>query len=392
MSTPLPSKGTGGHRPHVCILYDCLFPATVGGAERWYRSLAEAYAAAGWTVTYVTLRQWDRGKVPVIPGVEVVTAGPRLALYQGGKRRILPPLVFGIGVFAHLLRRGSRYDLVHTCSFPYFSVLAAAAVRPLVRYRMIVDWFEVWTKEYWQGYLGRLGQVGWQVQALCARVPQISFSFSTLQAKRIEQLAGRPVTVLQGVNAEKVPERDLPAATPPRIVCAGRMIPEKNVPLLVDALALVMADDPSLRATLIGRGPELERVTAIVAAHGLQDRISLPGFVTDEALDAALSSATVIVQPSLREGFGLVVIEASARGVPVVVIDAPDNASRELVENGSNGIVASSSDSREVAAAISAAVAGGRALRESTRRWYAANAERFSFERSFAKILEQVAS
>ena len=48
----------------VCVVYDCLFPHTVGGAERWYRNLAERLAADGHEVTYLTLRQWKRGRRP----------------------------------------------------------------------------------------------------------------------------------------------------------------------------------------------------------------------------------------------------------------------------------------------------------------------------------------
>src|SRR5687767_14105643 len=111
---------------HICLVYDCLYPFTVGGAERWYVNLARRLAAEGHTVTYLTLRQWDRDSAPSIAGVEVIAVGPRLALYRGGRRRILPPLVFGIGLLWHLLRGRRHYDVLHTGSFPYFSVLAAA--------------------------------------------------------------------------------------------------------------------------------------------------------------------------------------------------------------------------------------------------------------------------
>src|SRR6202035_5701654 len=90
----------------VCLVYDCLYPFTVGGAERWYRNLAERLAADGHKVTYLTLRQWDRGATPELDGVRVVAVGPRMALYTDDRRRILPPLVFGLGVLWHLLRHG----------------------------------------------------------------------------------------------------------------------------------------------------------------------------------------------------------------------------------------------------------------------------------------------
>src|SRR6202035_578610 len=123
----------------ICIVYDCLFPYTVGGAERWYRSLAERLAGAGHQVTYLTLRQWEAGEARAIPGVNVIAVGPRMQLYAHGRRRIAPPLVFGAGVLWHLLRHGRRYDVIHTCAFPYFSLLAAALLRPLWRFELVVD-------------------------------------------------------------------------------------------------------------------------------------------------------------------------------------------------------------------------------------------------------------
>src|SRR5487761_1347088 len=188
----------------VCLVYDCLYPYTMGGAERWYRNLAERLAAEGHEVTYLTLRQWERGaQLDLDPRVRVVVAGPRMELYTGGRRRILPPLVFGAGVLWHLLRHGRRYDAVHTRAFPYFSLLAAALARPLGGCRLVSDWFEVWSRDYWVGYLGGLaGHVGALVQRLCARVPQQAFCFSELHAKRLreEGLRGQ-VTVLRGLYA-----------------------------------------------------------------------------------------------------------------------------------------------------------------------------------------------
>src|SRR4051794_34649708 len=157
----------------ICVVYDCLFPYTVGGAERWYRNLGERLAAEGHEVTYLTLRQWDRDTDAHYGGVRVRTAGPRMSLYRGGRRRILPPLVFGLGVFMHLLVHGRRYDVVHTASFPYFSLLSAGLLRRWRRFDLVVDWVEIWSRAYWREYLGGVGgRVGEAVQALCIRVPQ----------------------------------------------------------------------------------------------------------------------------------------------------------------------------------------------------------------------------
>ena len=374
----------------VCIVYDCLYPFTIGGAERWYRNVAEALAAQGHDVTVLTLRQWERGDEPNVPGVTVIAVGPRFALYtSSGRRRLIPPIVFGLGVLRHLLRRGRRYDVVHTASFPYFSLLAAAVARRFGRYRIVVDWHEVWTREYWREYLGPLGgALGWRVQRACLRVPQRAFCFSHLHERRLREhgVAG-PLRRLDGQydGALTAPE---PKPARPVVVYAGRHIPEKRVQSLVPALALARERIPELRGEIYGDGPERVKVVHAITKLGLDDAVAAPGFVSGEVLEDALSTAMCLVLPSRREGYGRVVIEASARGIPVVVVAGPDNAATELVEEGVNGTIAASVQAADLAGALIAIHEAGAALRSSTSGWFLQNAERLWVGRSIAKVAE----
>ncbi len=367
----------------ILIVYDCLFPHTIGGAERWYRNLAERLAGEGHDVTYLTLRQWDRGAAPSVAGVCVRVAGPRMALYSGGRRRILPPLVFGAGVLWHLLLRGRRYDVVHTASFPYFSLLAAGVLRRARGYRLVVDWHELWSREYWRAYLGPVGgRLGWLVQLRGVRLRQRAFCFARLTARRLHEDGVRgEVTVLSGEYAGALELRP-PRPVVRQVVFAGRHIPEKRVPAIVPAIAAARAALPDLRATILGDGPERPEVLARIAALGLGDVVSAPGFVSGEEVEEALATALCMVLPSSREGYGMVVIEAAAAGTPSVVVAAPDNAAVELVEEGVNGFVAADASPAALAAAIVRVDEGGAALRASTRDWFAANAARLSIDGS----------
>jgi glycosyltransferase involved in cell wall biosynthesis len=377
----------------ICLVYDCLFPYTVGGAERWYRNLGERLAREGHEVTYLTLRQWKRGEKGEVPGVEVVAVGPRMRLYaEGGRRRILPPLVFGLGVLWHLLRRGASYDVVHTASFPYFSLLAAAAVRPVRRYRLIVDWHEVWTRDYWVEYLGALaGRLGHAVQTLCLRMPQRAFCFSKLHGRRLrEKGVNGEVTVLAGEYAGVLEPRE-PVPAEPVVVFAGRHIPEKRVPALVPALALARERIPELRGEVYGDGPERGKVLRLRSELGLDGALEVHGFVDAARVEAALSRALCMVLPSRREGYGMVVVEAAALGTPSVVVADPDNAATDLVSDGENGYVAPSASPDDLAAAIERVHGEGHGLRERTAAWFGANAERLSLEGSLRRVLNSYA-
>lgn len=371
----------------VALVYDCLFPWTVGGAERWYRSLAERLAADRHEVTYLTLRQWEAADPPRIPGVRVVAVGPRLGLYTpDGRRRVGPPLAFGAGVLAHLATHPRRYDVVHTASFPYFSLLAAGIARPLGRYVLVVDWHEVWSETYWREYLGRAG--GWAglaVQNACIRIPQRAFCFSRLHRDRLlaSGLRGAPIRL----EGEYAGDAVAPRPAEPLVVFAGRHIPEKRAPALVPAVAAARRALPSLRGLVLGDGPERPAALAAISRMGLEGVVDAPGFVGADEVGEAISRALCMVLPSRREGYGLVVVEAMARGTPSIVVAGEDNAAVELVEDGVNGVIAPTASPEDLAQAILRVHRGGQAIRTSTRAFYDANARRLSLEESLSAVV-----
>jgi glycosyltransferase involved in cell wall biosynthesis len=334
------------------------------------------------------MRHWPQSETVDVPGVEVMAVAPGGAFYTGsGRRRITPALRFGRGVLRHLMSEGARYDVVHTASFPYFSLLAAALARRRHRFCIVVDWFEVWSREYWREYLGPLaGRVGFKVQRRCIRIQHQALCYSQLFARRlVEQGLRGEVTVLGGIYAGPAGTRPEPAE--PVVVFAGRHIPEKQVSALVPAIARARARVADLRGELFGDGPVRPELLRLIADSGLEGAVDAPGFVSEDRLRGSLRRALCLALPSRREGYGLVVIEAAALGVPSVVVRAPDNAATELVEEGENGAVADSVEPEELAAAFLRVYDSGHALRESTADWYERNAERLSLDHSLEQVL-----
>ena len=277
----------------VCVIYDCLYPHTVGGAQRWYRALAERLAERGHDVTYLTLRQWPLGESAGVPGVDVIAVGPAMELYSEGRRRTLPPLVFGLGVFWHLLRHGRRYDVVHTGSMPYFPLLAALVLRrrgTIQALRRLDRGLDPPV----------LAEVRWPHPRRGRVAPPEIRRAQTTQGVRLRTAPRRAAPRARTHGRGDRARRALPggaatagAASEPLVVFAGRHIPEKGVLSLVPALAKARERIPELRAELYGDGPDRKEVLSLLERHGLNGSVSAPGFVDAARVEKAIGRRSV---------------------------------------------------------------------------------------------------
>ena len=368
----------------LALVYDCLYPFTVGGAERWLRRLALELAAEH-EVTYVTRRQWAEAEDP-LPGVRCVAVSPGGKLHrEDGSRRLSPPLRFGLGVFGHFASRRGEYDAVHCLSYPYASLLGVRAALLGTGTRIVCEWLECLSDEYWRSYGPLEGRVGRALERLCVRLTPEAVVFSRLSADRLRARGLRCEPTLLGGLAEQPAAAAEPPGGAPVVVFAGRHVEDKGVLALPPALALARESKPELTAVFAGDGPQRTELEALVHELGLGASVETPGFVAADELERLYGRAMCVVAPSRRDGFGMVVAEASARGVPVVTCGEPDNAAAERVVEGENGALARSRAPHELSAAILRVLDGGHELRRRTAAWYAANAESLALEGSLER-------
>lgn len=357
----------------IAIAYDCLFPWSKGGGERLYRRFAEEFAAAGHEVTYLTRLQWD-DEPPVIDGVRVVVVSDDRELYDANGARTLGPAInYGRGLFNHLRKHRGSYDAVFVSALPATNVLAVRAA--LVRSKVVVgvDWLEVWRPDQWREYSGPvMGRVANVIQHVTARLSPISTCHSQLTARRLRDsgVASEPLVSPGLIDFDETVEPVLDVQPSPQVIYVGRHIPDKRVESLPAAIAHARRHIPDLTATIFGEGPSRPAVLAEIERLGLGDVVSTPGFVSQEELDNRMRTAACLVNPSAREGYGLVVVESCAAGTPVVLVDGDDNAAVELIEDGVNGKLAKSVVPEELGAAIVEVVSAGEPLRKTTHAWF----------------------
>jgi glycosyltransferase involved in cell wall biosynthesis len=142
-------------------------------------------------------------------------------------------------------------------------------------------------------------------------------------------------------------------ARAPRIVAAGRLHPKKGFDVLVAALAILRDQGQAFDCEIAGEGDERAKLEALIAQHGLGDRVRLAGWRAD--VSAFLATGDLFAFPSYQEGFPLVLLEAMAVGLPVTAsaIDGPV----EMIDDGVDGVLVPPGDAAALAVALAARIA-----------------------------------
>jgi len=123
----------------------------------------------------------------------------------------------------------------------------------------------------------------------------------------------------------------------PMALCFGRLKRYKSVDHFLRALPAVLEAFPGLRAVVAGEGDDTSRLRDLARTLGIQDAVEFTGYVTEERKVELLRAAWFTVTTSLKEGWGLTVIEANACGTPALAADVP--GLRDAVREGETGLL-----------------------------------------------------
>jgi glycosyltransferase involved in cell wall biosynthesis len=149
------------------------------------------------------------------------------------------------------------------------------------------------------------------------------------------------------------------------VIFAGRLLSHKNVDVLIKAINILKSKSPDIKCFIVGEGPEKEKLQKLAEDFNLSENINFFDFFSDHKdLYSLMKSSKVFVLPSTREGFGIVLVEANACGIPVVTINHKDNAAKDLVINDKRKGLVCELDEYQVAKSISQVLAKGKAFDE----------------------------
>ncbi len=364
-----------GRRVVVCNWRDGRHPEA-GGAELYCERVARELHEAGVEVTYLTARPRGAARRERAAYGTVVRGGGRFTVY---------PFVL-LWLFLHRTRIDAVIDSQN--GIPFFTPLALRRRTPIVLliHHVHQDQFAVW-------FPGPVAALGRWLESRGSRLVYRSRAIAAVSPSSRAEIRAR--LALRGPVHLAPCGQQPPGATPaghegepeagPRVVCVGRLVPQKRVDRLVRAVPALRREFSGLQLHLVGDGEARHDLEKLAADLGIADSVVFHGRVPHEERDRLVASARITATASMGEGWGLSVMEAAALGVPAVAYAVP--GLRDTVLPGATGwLVGPDEDLDEALAAALRAVAEPEQAREWARRclrW----ASRFGWDATAGHLL-----
>jgi glycosyltransferase involved in cell wall biosynthesis len=340
-----------------------------GGSEVYVEEMAVRWARNGHRVTFVCASHAHAPNREDRDGIRFIRVGTKLTVYSRARsllrRAALGPVDVvidtqnGIPFFANFVTDEPTVVLVHHVHREQWPV-----VYDPIRARL-----------------------GWFVESVAAPRafrgrPYVTVSEASRQELIAQGVASESITVVHN-GTEPLPSRLVAQELHPRILVLGRLVPHKRVEHVLTAASRLRHEHPGLTVAVVGDGWWAKELREAAIAHGVHDIVEFTGHVTQEEKERQIDRAWVLALPSLKEGWGLVVMEAASRGVPAVAYADAGGVTESIVD-GRTGILVSGSEGDFVDAIGSLLTDGqrraamGQAARERTTEFsWDASAKRF---------------
>jgi len=323
----------------LAFAYDSAYPWFNGGIEKRRFLIMQALANAGHEVhCFTMLREGMPGKEFSYKGIRYHCCGvaiPNSKMYVHGRRNIRWPLKYAL-ILPFKLIKYDNFDLIDADAFPFLHLFTISLIAKLKHIKFIVTWHEVWSLEYWQRYLGRLGGVvGYFVEYLASKLTKDFISNSNETAERLYEEFGKKSVVFPAAvssyefDARNVKKKD-------QFISIGRLVPEKRMDMVLRAIA-----ESNASAKIIGIGPEEKNLKALAKDLGIEKRIKFIRRLSPKKLFTSIKESRGLLMFSAREGLSLITLEAMMLGVPVFIVGStslPSDVKRLCITLNENSL------------------------------------------------------
>jgi len=368
----------------IALVYDMIYPYSIGGAEVRNYSLAKRLTEQGHEVHLYGIKLWKGPDTIKKDGIFIHGICRYTQKYNfKGNRSIFEPIKFSFYIFKSLIKE--NFDIIDCSAFPYFPAFSCKLYSVLRNTPLVITWHEVW-RDYWYEYLGWKGTFGVIIEKIVSKLTKNIVSVSNKTKNNLINLGVNKKYISLVHNWVNINE--IKAITKfkvkSEIIYAGRLMKHKNIDILIKSVYLAKKEFPDIKAVIIGNGPEKTKLKALTRKLNLEKNINFMDFMLKERVYRFMKSSKLFVLPSVLEGFGIIVIEANACGIPVITVKHKRNASADLIKNYNNGFVCNLSES-SIAEKILILLKNSK-LRENMSKKSIRNAENYDIKKAVIKL------
>lgn len=318
----------------ICMVLEFFIPHYNGGGEHRCYELAKRLVCLGHNVDVLTMKFVDVPDYENIDGINVHHIGP--VIKKPPFRSVSNFLSYLISVIRWIQKHD--YDIVDTQAYsPLLSTFIITRLKGIPLVGTIHDTSSNNNDQWIQ--FSNLASI---MEKFLIRLPYdkiITVSHATknslindfgVKDNKIEILYnGVDIKKFDSINATKVQDN--------QIIFVGRLAPHKHVDDLINVINNIKNNYTSIKLVVVGKGEEKNKLTKLVETLNLSEFVDFKENLTDEELICEMKKSTLLVLPSTREGFGMVLAEANCCKKPVVTYVSGGTV--EVVENGYNGFL-----------------------------------------------------
>lgn len=302
----------------IAIIYDTIYPYSKGGGEKRIYLLSKKLAIKH-EVHIFCMKYWKGSNLIKKENVYLHGVCKSINIYnKKGRRDFFQPIYFAFNLAKNLMKYD--FDVIECQNIPYFHCFIAKIYSLLKKKPLIITWIEIgegiWPK------LGVTGFIGKNIENLAFKLTKNNIALSEQIAKKIKN---KSIIIPVGINLKKI-KKVKKSKEKFDILFVGRLIPEKNVDLLIQAVK-----NSNLKVAIIGEGPEKNSLIKLVNKLDISNISFLGPIENEDDVYSYMKSSKILVLPSIREGFGIVILEALACGCKVITTNSENNNAQFLV-------------------------------------------------------------
>jgi glycosyltransferase involved in cell wall biosynthesis len=321
---------TKAQLPHI-VQVSAYYPPHIGGVELRVKELSERLAANGYKIDVLTSNigskqkeiERDNLRVTYLPSIEFAHTP------------IMPTLIWQI------IRLNKKKTILHLHIAQAFFPETVALIAKLRKIPYVAHFRMDTERSGKMGFLlpihkkWILGPVLRNAKTVIVNAPD----YVKLAEIKYKVKEDRIIVIPNGTNFDVVKQPKSGISNKSRILFVGRFADQKNPLLLLQAMSIIAKTSTNIDLVMVGDGELRREVEVYIKDNNLSTRVKLLGFLTGKKLEKQYELADIFVLSSRAESFATVLIEAMAKGLPIIATNIP--AVRNTIKDRQNGLLVS---------------------------------------------------